>query len=171
MIFVVAGCSQKKSEDATTTTTTQPRTVTEIAQSEKQFSTINSLLNESGLSAFLNLKGTYTIFAPTDDAFKDLGEAKVDLIKSSPIYRRSVLLYHAINTGVYMSSDLKDGQKLKAVSGEVLTVSKQGDDIYLITTSGQKAHIVKSDIGSSNGVVHAVDKVLLPKQVANGIKN
>ena len=167
--LLLAACSSDdKNEDSTTTTTAakNEKTLVEVAQEDPQFSTLVGLVNDAGLAALLQLDGSYTVFAPNDDAFEALGEGKLEAVKSNPDQLRAVLTYHAIATKVLKSDDLKDGDKLETVSGAILTVGRQGDKITLTSDAGQTVNIVKADITASNGVVHAIDGVLIPASAA-----
>jgi len=111
----------------------------------------------AGLTDTLNT-GTFTVFAPNDDAFFNIPtEDYKALIENSTELKR-VLTFHVVE-GKIMLKDLKDGQELTSVQGEKLSI-KVGSN-KTVTVNG--ANITEADITASNGVIHIIDTVLMPK--------
>ena len=108
----------------------------------------------------LGTKGSYTIFAPTDEAFMKLPEGTIDklMLPENKEKLRSFLLYHVI-PGNFLSSDLKNGE-IKTANGEKVEI-----DIKTSTVQVEDSKISKADLVVSNGVIHSVDKVLVPKSL------
>jgi uncharacterized surface protein with fasciclin (FAS1) repeats len=103
--------------------------------------------------------GPFTVFAPTNAAFKELGDDQVQALLE-PANRdqlTKILTYHVV-PGTLTAADLEDGQKLETVAGETLTVKVDGDEV---TVGG--ATVVKPDVEASNGVVHVIESVLTPQ--------
>lgn len=119
------------------------------------FSVLNSLINMTDLYPMLDGNGPLTLFAPTDKAFAKLDPAVINDLKSNITALKEVLLYHVV-PDVWYAAGMYDGQ-LKTVQGEKLTISVTN----LITVN--TATVVLPDATVSNGVVHAIDAVLIPK--------
>ena len=121
-------------------------------------------LRVSGLTDQASGKGPYTVFAPTNDAFGQLADGTVtDLLKPANKQQLVKLLAYHVVKGSYPADALQDGQKLKTVTGGTLTVSKQGDAITITDGRGTTATINQADIQATNGVIHSIDTVLMPK--------
>jgi len=119
--------------------------------------TLAAAVKAAGLVETLQGKGPFTVFAPTDAAFSSI-QAEVDkLLKpESKVKLSKILTYHVVS-GKMEAADLKDGQELTSVEGGKLKVSiKDGE----VTVGGAK--VTTADITASNGVIHVIDKVLLP---------
>ena len=133
-----------------------PPTVADLAVENSNFTSLVSALSNAGLvSALSDPKGTFTVFAPTNAAFAQLTSAPADL--------KSVLLYHVLGTTVYAN---------KVTTGYAKTLSTYMThpmDIYIDAASGVKinnsATVVLADVVGTNGVIHVIDKVLLPPTV------
>lgn len=138
--------------------------VVDTASSAKGFKTLVAAIKAAGLVDALKAHGPFTVFAPTDEAFDKLEASKPGTIaallkpenKSKLV---SILTYHVVS-GKYMASDvmkLKSGVHVKTLSGKSVKVrNKQG--VFI-----NNAKVVKADIVCSNGVIHVIDTVLLPK--------
>jgi transforming growth factor-beta-induced protein len=133
-----------------------PPTVVDLAVANSNFTTLVSALTKAGLVPTLsNAAGTFTVFAPTNEAFAQLASLPDDL--------KPILLYHVLGSTVYANG---------VTTGYAKTLSTYSDyamDIYLNTTSGVKinnsATVVAADVVGTNGVIHVIDKVLLPPSV------
>ncbi len=144
-----------------------PPSVVDIALNNDNFSILVSALTRDDLTidyvSFLTGTGPFTVFAPTNDAF-------VALLDSNPAWSsledipvatlEAVLDYHVIGANV-QSTQLNDNQEVMTVGGSMLTVDLS-DGAKLETGSGQSVNIIITDVQGANGVVHAVDAVLLP---------
>lgn len=120
-------------------------------------------LRVSGLTEQAGSKGPYTVFAPTNEAFNKLPEGSIDEFWQPANKQKliRILTAHVVK-GNLKADQLQDGQKLKTVSGETLTVGKQGDDITLTDSKGNTANIVFADVEATNGTIHSIDTVLMP---------
>lgn len=122
------------------------------------YSLLASAIAKTGLDKVLTGPGPFTLFAPNDDAFSDAARAlkisKLELMALPNL--ADILKYHVI-AGIVMSTDLKEGMSAKTVNGQSVTVSLKGG----VTINGKK--VKKADVKASNGVVHAIDAVLIPK--------
>lgn len=153
-------------ETATPTPTTGAATGSEnlgqlaqAASSQGQFTILTKAVQAAGLEQNLSGQGPYTVFAPTDEAFKALPKGTVDsLLKPENKQKLVKLLGYHVVPGRVTSTQLKSGN-VKTVEGESLKVSVN-TGASGVTVNGAK--VTQADIPASNGVVHVVDKVLLP---------
>lgn len=131
--------------------------IVDIALSDPNFSMLVSLLQKADLVGALQDEGPFTVFAPTNAAFADLLNA-LDITASDLMQQpdlAKVLLYHVVN-GKAMSTDLVDGMRLPTLKGEY---------VYVDLTTGvmiNQSSVVSADIQAVNGVIHVIDKVLVP---------
>ncbi|WP_310393946.1 fasciclin domain-containing protein [Hymenobacter sp.] len=125
--------------------------------------TLLKALQAAGLADKAKDKGPYTVFAPTNEAFEKLPAGTLDelLLPASKAKLSGLLTYHVV-AGSYKAAALKDGQKLKTVTGETLTVKKQDGTVTITDAKGGSATVNKADIQATNGVVHSIDAVLMP---------
>ncbi|MFD1143148.1 fasciclin domain-containing protein [Larkinella insperata] len=121
-------------------------------------------LRVSGLSEQAAGKGPYTVFAPTNEAFDKLPAGTLDgLLQPAAKSKLVKLLSYHVVKGNYASDQLQDGQKLKTVTGGTLTVGKQGDAITITDEQGNSATVNRADLEATNGTIHSIDTVLMPK--------
>lgn len=147
------------------------KTIVENALNSPDHTTLVAAVKAAGLVDTLNTKGPFTVFAPTNDAFRDLPEGTVDtLLKpENKDMLTKVLTYHVVS-GRYDSESLKKlikasggSASLKTVAGGALTFMMNGhSNIVVKDEKGNVANIPTYDVMQSNGVIHVVDKVLLP---------
>ncbi|RYG47502.1 fasciclin domain-containing protein [bacterium] len=134
----------------------QGKDIVDTAVGAGKFTTLVSLVKKAGLVSTLKGAGPFTVLAPTDAAFKKLPKALVDKVTSDPALLKKILTYHVIS-GSVMAASLKNGQMPKTVEGETLKVSISGKTVRF-----NKSKVVMADVKTSNGVIHAIDTVLLP---------
>ncbi|MBC7569949.1 MAG: fasciclin domain-containing protein [Spirosoma sp.] len=129
--------------------------------SSPDHTTLLKLLKASGLDKQAVKPGPYTVFAPTDAAFSVLPERDLEeLLLPSGKPKLIKLLTYLIVNGNYTSDQLSDAQSLINLTGQVLRIHKQGDDITVEDGRGNVAIVVQRDIRTTNGVVYSIDKVL-----------
>ena len=131
--------------------------IVDIALSDPNFSMLVSLLQKADLVSALQAEGPFTVFAPTNAAFEDL-LAALDITASDLMQQpdlAKVLLYHVVN-GKAMSTDLSDGMQIPTLNGESLNIDLS--DGVMINDSS----VVNADIQAVNGVIHVIDKILVP---------
>ena len=136
-------------------TTPAPKTIAETAAANPQLTTLNKLINEAGLAETLRGPGPYTVFAPTDDAFKAVPPATLEALAKDKNRLKTVLSYHVV-PGTLTSSDVKNGP-VKTVQGGDVTLYKSGTFLTV-----EEAVVTTPDVRATNGVIQVVDKVLLP---------
>jgi uncharacterized surface protein with fasciclin (FAS1) repeats len=133
----------------------QAADIVETAVAAGNFKTLATALQAAGLVDTLKGKGPFTVFAPTDEAFAKVPKAQLDALLKDKAALTKVLTYHVV-PGAVMAKDVKAG-KVKTVQGGELTVATAGG----VAVDGAK--VIKTDISASNGVIHVIDTVLLPK--------
>lgn len=149
-LFVIAG--------AQTRATAQQKDIVDTAVAAGSFKTLAAALEAAGLVATLKGEGPFTVFAPTDEAFAKLPAGTVEsLLKPENQAKLQRLLTYHVVAGKVMAADVVKLTSAKAVSGDTLTI-RTGNGVMV-----DNARVVKTDIGASNGVIHVVDTVLLPK--------
>jgi uncharacterized surface protein with fasciclin (FAS1) repeats len=120
------------------------------------FTTLVAGIKAAGLTNTLTAKGPFTVFAPSDEAFKKLPPGALDALLKDTAKLKAVLSYHVI-TGHVLAKDLK--------SGDVMTV--QGSPLTAVVSSAgvqvNGGHVKQSDIAATNGVLHVIDAVIMPK--------
>jgi uncharacterized surface protein with fasciclin (FAS1) repeats len=127
--------------------------------------TLVAAVKAAGLVETLKGKGPFTVFAPTNAAFNALPAGTVEtLLKpENKAKLTGILTYHVV-AGGFKSSDLKDGQHLKTVQGEELTIGYKDSKWTVTDAKGGVANITIADVISSNGVTYVIDAVLMPKK-------
>jgi uncharacterized surface protein with fasciclin (FAS1) repeats len=133
--------------------------IIDTAVAAGSFKTLASAVTAAGLIDTLKGTGPFTVFAPNDEAFAKLPAGTVDdLLKDIPKLK-AILTYHVVAGKVMAADVLKmDGQSATTVNGEALQISTTGG----VKLNGN-VHVTKTDIECTNGVIHIVDTVLLPK--------
>lgn len=124
-----------------------------------QFKTLASLLTSAGLVKTLQGKGPFTVFAPTDAAFAKVPKATLTKLQNDPMLLKSVLLYHVVKGKVPASTVVTlNGKSAKTLNGASVKISVKGGKVYL----NGSTQVTKTDVMASNGVIHVINKVLLP---------
>jgi uncharacterized surface protein with fasciclin (FAS1) repeats len=137
--------------------TAAAKDIVAIASGDAQFKTLTKALGSAGLVTTLQGKGPFTVFAPTDAAFAALPKGTVeDLLKPANKAKLTKILTYHVVPGSVVSTSLKSGD-VKSVEGSSLKVAVSTGKV---TVGG--ANVVKADIKASNGVIHVIDKVLMP---------
>lgn len=144
------------------TYTMEKSDIVDTAVNSGQFGTLVAAVQAAGLVDTLKGEGPFTVFAPTDAAFAALPEGTVEtlLLPENRDQLASVLTYHVV-PGKVMAGDLTDGLSANTVNGASVSFD---------LSDGAKvgnANIVKTDIATSNGVIHVIDTVLLPPSLTN----
>lgn len=145
-------------------------TIVENAASIDDFSTLVTAVKTAGLAEVLSSEGPFTVFAPVNKAFEKLPEGTVEtLLKPENKEKlQAILTYHVVK-GNLMAADVvaalnKNNGKMsvETVSGESLTVLLKDGSVMLMDNQGNYAKVVKTDVESSNGVIHVIDTVVIP---------
>lgn len=142
---------------------TPNKDIVDNAVGSSDHTTLVAAVKAGGLVETLKGTGPFTVFAPTNAAFDKLPAGTVNtlVMPENKTKLATILTYHVV-PGRLMAADLKDGQTLTTVEGEMLTVMKKGDMVMLKDTKGGMSNITIPNVVSSNGVTHVVDTVLMP---------
>jgi uncharacterized surface protein with fasciclin (FAS1) repeats len=133
--------------------------IVDTAVAAGSFKTLAKALDAAGLIDTLKGAGPFTVFAPTDEAFAKLPAGTVEsLLKpENKAKLQRILTYHVV-AGKVMAADVVKLTSAKAVSGDSITIAAHSGGVM-----ADNAHVVKTDIAASNGVIHVIDAVMLPK--------
>jgi uncharacterized surface protein with fasciclin (FAS1) repeats len=150
--LVLAACTGKEEAMG-------PQDIVDTAVSSGKFKTLVAAVKAADLVGTLKSKGPFTVFAPTDEAFAKLPAGTVEsLLKPENKDKLVAILTYHVVPGKIMAADIS-GQKVKVAS-------VQGDLININATKGvmvNQANVVIADVDASNGVIHAIDQVIIPK--------
>jgi uncharacterized surface protein with fasciclin (FAS1) repeats len=130
--------------------------IVETAISAGQFKTLVTALQQADLVDTLKGDGPFTVFAPTDAAFAKLPAGALDALLQDKSKLSAVLTYHVV-PGKVMAAQVKPGE-VKTVQGQPLSISTNGGSVMV-----DNAKVTKTDIAASNGVIHVIDTVILPR--------
>ena len=133
----------------------QAKDIVDTAVAAGSFKTLATALQAAGLIDTLKGPGPFTVFAPTDAAFAKIPKADLDALLKDKARLTAVLTYHVV-PGRVMAKDVKAGS-VKTVQGGLLTLGTTGG----VTVNNAK--VVQADVVASNGVIHVIDTVVLPK--------
>ena len=137
---------------------TKDKDIVAVASSAGSFNTLVAAVKAAGLVETLQGPGPFTVFAPTDEAFAKLPKGTVDdLLKPENKSKLAAILTYHVLPGKVMASDVKT-MKAKTVNGKELSVKADSHGVKV-----DDAKVVKTDIVTSNGVIHVIDTVVLPK--------
>ncbi|XP_030217501.1 periostin isoform X2 [Gadus morhua] len=140
------------------------RSMYEILVADGRFRVFLSLMESAGLTQMLEQEGSYTVFAPTDDAFNGLSEEDLTLLTGDVNALRTILLYHFSN-GVFINGGLEGGvtNLLKTLQGQNLQVLSVNNSIHV-----NSVDVPDNDLMATNGVVHVVKNILYPANIPVG---
>jgi uncharacterized surface protein with fasciclin (FAS1) repeats len=132
--------------------------IVETAVNHGSFKTLVAAVTAADLVGTLTSEGPFTVFAPLDDAFAELPEGTVETLVKPENKQQltSILTYHVL-VGKIMSTDLSDGMKATTVNGEEVTVHLKEGKVFI-----NDSEVVLADVETDNGVIHAVNKVIMP---------
>ncbi len=147
------------------------KNIVENAVNSKDHTTLVTAVKAAGLVEVLQSEGPFTVFAPTNAAFDKLPEGTVaTLVKpENKEQLQTILKYHVVSgkwNAKAIAKLIKKGDgkaMIKTVSGGTLTAWTKGNDVYVTDENGNSAKVTIADVNQSNGVIHVVDTVLLPK--------
>ena len=132
--------------------------IVETAVSNGSFKTLVAAVTAAGLGETLSSTGPFTVFAPVDAAFEALPSGTVEtLVKPESKEKLTGILTYHVLAGKILSTDLTDGMVAKTVNGEDVVIRLRDGKVFV-----NESEVVIADVETSNGIVHAVDKVLMP---------
>jgi uncharacterized surface protein with fasciclin (FAS1) repeats len=131
--------------------------IVDTAVAAGSFKTLATALQAAGLVETLKGKGPFTVFAPTDQAFAKIPKADLDALLKDKAKLTRVLTYHVV-AGQVMAADVAKLKQAKTVEGQSVKIDASASGV---TVDGAK--VVKADVAASNGVIHVIDSVILPR--------
>lgn len=146
LLATLAGCA---------TPSTSPKTVADVAAADSRLSTLTRLIREAELTDTLRAAGPYTVFAPTNEAFEALPAAELQALAADRARLKAVLSYHVL-PGRTLAAEVNNGS-VKTVQGSNLSLSRAGTFVTV-----EEAMVMQADVPAANGVVHLIDRVLMP---------
>ena len=145
LVALVSGCASVSA----------PATVADTIAKTPALSTLNGLIATAGLTDALKAAGPFTVYAPSNEAFKAVPAKTMEDLAKHPEKLKDVLTYHVV-AGKATAASIKNS-KVKSLQGAELELSKAGDFVTV-----ESAAVTTADIEASNGVVHVIDTVLIP---------
>jgi uncharacterized surface protein with fasciclin (FAS1) repeats len=131
-------------------------TIVDIAVQAGSFKTLVQAVQAAGLVETLSGEGPFTVFAPTDEAFAQIPAETLQAVLADKEKLTAILTYHVVS-GKLMAADVVRSTQLQTVQGQSITVSTEGG------VRVDDANVVQTDIEADNGVIHVIDKVIMPK--------
>ena len=161
VLSVLMGCAHRSTKHEHSTSTAPD--IIDTAVSAGSFNTLVTAVKAAGLVETLKGEGPFTVFAPTDDAFAKLPAGTLDslLLPQNKDKLASILTYHVV-AGKVMAEDVVVLSKAQTVNGQSVKITVMNGKVMV-----DNANVIKTDIECSNGVIHVIDAVILPKQCPN----
>ena len=157
--FVLGAAVTAMALSAGTTVGAQGKDIVDTAVAAGQFKTLAAALTAAGLVPTLKGAGPFTVFAPTDAAFAKLPKGTVeDLLKPENKAKLTAILTYHVVAGKVMAADVVKLTSAKTVQGGTAKVSTMGGTVMI-----DASHVTTTDIAASNGVIHVIDTVMMPK--------
>lgn len=161
-VFLVASCSEEVQ------TSLGEKSITQIAKASSNLTIFAKALELTGLEATFDAEGNSTVFAPTDDAFESLfTEMNVENVEEINVkILANILKYHVVANASVLSSSLQNNQVVTTLLGENVTVSILDGEVSIVDVNSRASIVGARDVKCSNGIIHVIDTVLLPKTIA-----
>jgi uncharacterized surface protein with fasciclin (FAS1) repeats len=134
----------------------EEKNIVETALTDGRFTTLAMLLDRAGLVSTLEQPGPYTVFAPTDAAFKKVPKKTLNALLADKAKLKAVLLYHVVS-GKVTAADVVKLMSATTVNGKDVRIRVSGPNVFV-----NKAKVTKPDVMASNGVIHVINRVLIP---------
>jgi uncharacterized surface protein with fasciclin (FAS1) repeats len=135
----------------------QDEDIVDTATAAGDFTTLTSLLKRADLVSALREPGPYTVFAPTDAAFAKVPKHKLDALLKSKKKLRSVLLYHVVGKKL-TAAQIVNRKRARTLNGRKVRFRFRDSKVYV-----NRTRVTTADVGASNGVIHVINRVLLPR--------
>lgn len=138
--------------------------IVETAMAAGDFTTLTQALEAAGLVETLEGPGPYTVFAPTDEAFEALPDGQLDELLADPTGDLAQILQFHVIEGEVMAADVleMDGEMVQTLQGTEFTVEVEGETVTLVDGAGNRITVIQTDVPATNGVIHAIDGVMMP---------
>ena len=171
LAIAIAACAPAATPEPTPAPTQEPtmepteemQSIVDIAVADGRFETLVAALQAAGLDETLAGEGSFTVFAPTDDAFAKLPEGTVEALLQDIPALTDILLYHVVD-GKVMAEDVVMLNEAKTLNGRYVDIKVENGMVYI-----NDAQVTITDIMASNGVIHVIDSVLLPPESVGSI--
>jgi uncharacterized surface protein with fasciclin (FAS1) repeats len=135
----------------------QQQDIVQTAKAAGNFTTLTKLLKRAGLRRALKQPGPYTVFAPTDAAFAKVPKKKLNALLRNKAKLKAVLLYHVVGRKLTAAQVVKRS-RAKTLNGKKVRFRVKGSNVYV-----NRAKVTAADVMASNGVIHVINRVLLPR--------
>jgi uncharacterized surface protein with fasciclin (FAS1) repeats len=152
-LVAVVGCVAVAAAPARST---RNRDIVQTAVAARQFKTLAKLLKRAGLVNALRQRGPFTVFAPTDAAFKKVPRRTLNVLLHNKTKLKAALLYHVVS-GKVTAADVVKLSSAKTLNGKAVRIRVSGANVFV-----NSAKVTKPDVMASNGVIHVLNRVLLP---------
>jgi transforming growth factor-beta-induced protein len=137
--------------------------IVDVAVSAGSFKTLVAAVKAAGLVETLKGKGPFTVFAPTDEAFSKVPKDMIDaLLKPENKAKLTAILTYHVVPGKVMAGDVVKMKSAQTVNGQMVSINVEGNTVMI-----DNAKVIKADIEASNGVIHVIDTVILPKDIVD----
>lgn len=138
--------------------------IVETAMAAGNFTTLTQALEAAGLVETLEGPGPFTVFAPTDEAFAALPDGQLDELLADPTGDLAQILQFHVIEGDVMAEDVMgmDGETVETLQGGEFTVEVEGETVMLVDGAGNRITVIQTDVPATNGVIHAIDGVMMP---------
>jgi uncharacterized surface protein with fasciclin (FAS1) repeats len=156
LVVAALGVAAVGASVSTASRSASDKNIVQTAIGAGQFKTLASLLTKAGLAGTLQGKGPFTVFAPTDAAFAKVPKATLLALGKNKAKLRAVLLYHVVKGKVTAAQAMKLSAA-KTLNGKSVTIRVSGGKVLV-----GGATVTKADVQASNGVIHVINKVLIP---------
>jgi uncharacterized surface protein with fasciclin (FAS1) repeats len=153
---VLAALAVSLAASAATARTSEETNIVQTAVAAGQFKTLAKLLTRAGLAGTLERPGPYTVFAPTDAAFKKVPKKTLNGLLKNKAKLKAVLLYHVVR-GKVTAADVVKLTSAKTLSGKAVRIRVAGSSVFV-----NSAKVTMPDVMATNGVIHVVNRVLIP---------
>ena len=153
---LAATAASEASPSSPSANATASRTIVGVTASDPQFSTLVRLVKAAGLATTLS-KGSYTVFAPTNAAFAKVPKSTLNALAKDKAKLKAVLLYHVVKGKVPASKVVKL-KSARTLNGASVKIAVKSGKVYL----NGSTRVTRTDVKASNGVIHVINKVLLP---------
>ena len=140
-----------------TSAAAEQRNIVRTAATAGKFDTLVSLVKEAGLARTLRRDGPFTVFAPTDRAFNKVPDETLEELAGDKDKLRAVLLYHVLGEKA-RSGKLVKRESVETLNGQSLSVRVRDGNVKV-----NDARVTTADVGAKNGVIHVINKVLIPR--------
>lgn len=166
-----SGDTMMADETAIAEDATAAGTIVEVAQSDEGFSTLVAAVTVAELGETLSGEGPFTVFAPTNDAFAKIDEATLTELTTNDIEALTAILQYHVVAGAVDAATLTaaideagdEGYTITTVGGGTLNAKLVDDAVVLTDAAGGTSTVIATDVAASNGTIHAIDTVLMPK--------